>query len=261
MIRRNSSNVWHTALVDKSILVVFEGIDGAGKTTQARLLASALQAVGFDVVESKEPTDGVHGKIIRESATSGRLPIDRELQVFIDDRKEHVQSLIQPALDLGKVVILDRYYYSTIAYQGARGKDIDEIRDAVQEFAPVPDAVFLLDVDPTLGLSRISGSRAETPNQFEKADTLRAVRSVFNALTDENIVPVDGSLSIDAVHELILTGFIEGPLKRKRCAKEYGCDDPLHRTPGITGQCEWLKLAHQLRGRVLEASPSSHCFQ
>ena len=255
MVRRNGK-LWHTALVDRPLLVAFEGIDGAGKTTQVRMLTAALQSVGLEVVQSKEPTNGVHGRIIRNSAVSGRLPIDRELQAFIDDRREHVETLIQPALDLGKIVILDRYYYSTIAYQGARGKDVTEIREAVQKFAPVPDVVFLIDIDPALGLSRIAESRGETPNQFETIESLKDVRAVFNTLTDPNIAAIDGSQSIEVVHELVLTQFIEGPLKRKRCAKEYGCDDPSHCTPGLTGQCEWLNLTGRLRANLLEGTPS-----
>ena len=253
---RNGCDVWHTALVHESILVAVEGIDGAGKTTQARMLADALESVGLEVVQSKEPTNGVHGKIIRDSAAIGRLPVEEELQAFIDDRKEHVQTLIQPALDSGKIVILDRYYYSTIAYQGARGKDVDEIRVAVEQFAPVPDLVLLLNVDPTLGLLRISQSRGESPNQFEKVDTLRAVREVFNALPDSNIVTLDGSQSIQAVHERVIAEFVDGPLKQKRCAKEYGCDDPMHCTPRFTGQCEWWKLQGRLRAEMAEFTPS-----
>lgn len=255
MAQRNG-DMWHTASVDTSILVAFEGIDGAGKTTQTRMLAAALDSVGLEFIQSKEPTNGVYGKAIRDSATSGRMPIEQELQAFIEDRKEHVSNTIRPALEQGKVVVLDRYYYSTIAYQGARKADVAEIRRTMESFAPIPDAVFLLDIDPRLGLMRIAGSRNETPNQFEKVETLESVRAVFNGLSDQNVVSIDGSLSVEAVHERVLAEFIEGPLRRKRCAKEYGCDDPFHCTPGLTGQCKWLNLARQLRANLLEGTPS-----
>src|SRR5260370_25230495 len=101
-------------LRNRSILIAIEGIDGAGKTTQVERLAQALRVVGQELVISKEPTNGRWGKKIRESAANGRLPLKEELKAFINDRTEHVRNVIQPALDTGKIVILDRYFYSTI---------------------------------------------------------------------------------------------------------------------------------------------------
>ncbi len=106
---------------DAGILIVFDGIDGGGKTTQAKLLADILTAAGETVVLSKEPTDGPWGKQLRASATTGRMSLADELHAFTEDRKQHVTNLIAPALARGEIVILDRYFYSTIAYQGARG--------------------------------------------------------------------------------------------------------------------------------------------
>src|SRR5262245_42547095 len=93
------------------ILIVVEGIDGAGKSTQVRRIAEALRAVGETVVQSREPTDGPWGRKIRESAVSGRMSLADELHAFVEDRREHVAGVIRPALDRGEIVVLDRYYY------------------------------------------------------------------------------------------------------------------------------------------------------
>src|SRR5690348_11605062 len=98
--------------------IVLEGIDGSGKSTQVKAIAAALRERGYEVVTTKEPTDNKWGKILRNSASTGRLSAEEELETFIKDRKEHVEILIRPSLDAGKVVITDRYYFSTAAYQG-----------------------------------------------------------------------------------------------------------------------------------------------
>ena len=105
------------------MLIVFEGIDGTGKSTQVRLLAQALEERGLTVVTSREPTDGPFGQKLRLSMITGRLSPEEELALFHEDRRDHVEHLILPALEAGKVVILDRYFFSTMAYQGARGFD------------------------------------------------------------------------------------------------------------------------------------------
>ena len=102
------------------MFIVFEGIDGTGKSTQVRLLAKALRELGQEVVTSKEPTDGPVGTRLRQSAEKGRLSPQEELDLFHQDRRDHVQSLIAPALERGDTVIVDRYFFSTMAYQGAR---------------------------------------------------------------------------------------------------------------------------------------------
>ena len=101
-------------------LIAFEGLDGSGKSTQARLLADALTSAGRRVVLTREPTDGTWGTLIRSTAREGRrlAPLD-ELDAFLKDRAEHVSRVIRPALERGDVVITDRYYHSTIAYQGS----------------------------------------------------------------------------------------------------------------------------------------------
>jgi len=171
------------------LFIVIEGIDGTGKSTQARLLGEWFRAQGREVVLSREPTDGPWGKKLRESASTGRLSPEDELQYFLNDRRQHVDELIKPALAEGKVVILDRYYFSTMAYQGARGFDPLEIRKRNEEFAPVPDLLLILDLDVDTAHTRI-GVRGDTTNEFEKRENLMRCREIFLSLKNENFVRV-----------------------------------------------------------------------
>jgi len=243
----------------RGILVAVEGIDGAGKTTQVSMLKRALSHAGERVISSKEPTNGKWGSILRRSAQSGRLSLDEELDTFIQDRTEHVQLKIKPHLASGEVVILDRYFYSTIAYQGARGADVAAVSLEMYTRFPEPDAVFILDVDPVVGIHRIANDRGEEPNHFEDRGSLVQARDIFNQMNRKNIHRIDGLLSIREVHRQIMSLFVDGPLKEKRCAKEYGCDDPFHRSYRWSGSCEWwnlrAKLAVQGQDSVSQSLP------
>ncbi len=162
----------------RGLLIVFEGIDGTGKSTQIKRLADWLESCGRKVVASYEPTDGPWGRKLRESATTGRLSLDEELALFLRDRREHVENLIMPSLKAGRDVLLDRYYFSTMAYQGARGAHPEEIRRANEEFAPVPDLLLVFDLDVDAALERI-GARGDTANEFERRESLNRCRGIF----------------------------------------------------------------------------------
>lgn len=182
---------------------MFEGIDGTGKSTQVRLLREALERAGGNPVVSREPTDGPWGRRIRESATTGRMSPGEELAAFLEDRTQHVNELILPALREGRVVILDRYYYSSIAYQGARGGNEHEIERIMTSRFPRPDIVFLLDIDPAVSVHRIANQRLETPNEFERLEGLERSRRIFNAIQDDRIVRIDASAPPDDVHRAV----------------------------------------------------------
>jgi len=171
------------------LFIVLEGIDGTGKSTQSKQLAEWFRSQGREVIASREPTDGPWGTKIRATAATGRLSPQEELDYFLRDRREHVEQLIAPALAAGKVVILDRYYFSTMAYQGSRGVDPVEIRQQNEAFAPVPDLLFILDLDVETALTRIGG-RGDTANEFEKHDSLAKCREVFLSLAGEPFVHV-----------------------------------------------------------------------
>ena len=189
-------------------LLVIEGIDGAGKSTLQRRLAEWCRERGLGVVTSREPTDGPHGRALRESARSGRLGIEEELQLFLKDRREHVENLIRPALDRGEMVILDRYYFSTAAYQGARGLDPAEIIRSNECFAPTPDLVLLLDLDPASGRARI-GQRSGAPDGFEGAADLAEVRRIFLSLDQPFIRKIDAARDPERVCNDALEGLEE----------------------------------------------------
>jgi len=171
------------------MFIVIEGIDGTGKSTQAQQLAAWLREQGREVIVDYEPTLGVHGKKLRDSFVNGRLAPEEELELFLADRREHVEQVIAPALAAGKTVILDRYYFSNMAYQGAIGFDPAEIRRRNEAFAPVPDLLFILDLDVDTALSRIGG-RGDTANEFEKRENLERCRDIFLSLKDEPFVRV-----------------------------------------------------------------------
>lgn len=192
------------------MLIAIEGIDGSGKTTQVDLLAEALTQRGIPVVQSKEPTNGPHGTRLRQSAITGRLSPEKELELFILDRKEHVANLIRPNLARNTVVILDRYYFSTIAYQSARGLDADDIRCQNEEFAPQPDLLLIVKVPVEASLDRI-GLRDGQGNEFEKKENLESCDQRFDQFEGDFVRRIDGSLAIEEVHQQILTAVTSHP--------------------------------------------------
>jgi dTMP kinase len=182
----------------RGFLIVVEGVDGAGKSTVLRHLASHCESLGRRVISSREPTNGPHGRRLRESAIGGRLPLEQELELFVLDRRSHVEDLILPGLAEDAVVLLDRYYFSTAAYQGARGADPVEVLRLNEAFAPVPDLVLLLDCEPSLSLERIR-ARGGGADAFERLEALEAVRKIFLSISRPFIRVVDASVSPERV--------------------------------------------------------------
>ena len=172
----------------KGRLIVFEGIDGTGKSTHIGHLRKYLEGKGLEVVQSFEPTRGRWGRMLRDSAVTGRLSVEEEVALFLKDRREHVETLIAPALARGAWVLLDRYYLSMMAYQGARGIDPEVIRAANEEFAPVPVSV---------ALERI-GNRGER-DAFETEAGLAACRSVFASVHAPWMLRIDADAGKEEV--------------------------------------------------------------
>ena len=179
----------------KGIFFVIEGIDGAGKSTQVKLLEKWLIDSDYDTATTKEPTeDSKYGKKIRESMYSGiRLPVQEELELFMQDRKEHLEHFVIPALDEKKIVICDRYYYSNMAYQGATGINQDVIQRINEEFAVLPDAVFYLKVDVEEGLHRVKNIRNSKLTTFEKEAFLHQVCKIFDSMDFDYFYTIDAS--------------------------------------------------------------------
>jgi len=184
---------------DRGLFIVFEGIDGCGKSTQVELLANKLRRQGKQVVTLSEPTAGRWGQKIRDSARSkGSLSPEEELELFIKDRKEDIKNNIKPALEAGQIVILDRYFYSTLAYQGARGLDMNEIRAKHDKFVIKPDIVFILDVPVSQALKRIA-CRPVIYSLFEDPEYLEKVRKNFLRLKDSECYFLDGRQPPEAI--------------------------------------------------------------
>ncbi len=188
--------------LDRGYLIVFEGIDGTGKSTHCRLLGEYLESRGIPVRRLFEPTKGKWGMKIRKLLTEGRGDIrpEEELSWFMKDRQEDVEKNIQPGLSQNEIVVLDRYYYSTAAYQGALGLDPQWICRENEAFAPKPDLVFLFTASPEKCLERIQKSR-EAQSAFERLDYLQKVQSIFDSFDDPVIQRIDTEPPQDEVHE------------------------------------------------------------
>lgn len=229
------------------ILIAFDGIDGAGKTTQVRLLESALVGIGETVVVSKEPTDGEWGQKLRDSALTGRLAFDEELEAFIRDRQDHLERKIIPALEAGNIVILDRYFYSTIAYQGIWVEDYKSIEQRIRADVVVPDAAFWVDLPTEMAVSRVA-TRDGKLNLFEQQDDLAKASEIFRSISAVDLVfrKVDGAIPAQLLHRLIIDDLISDAFKKKRCRKSYGCDEPIYCTPRHTNTCDWWSIKQRL---------------
>jgi len=187
----------------RGILLALEGIDGAGKTTQAALLKAVLETKNFPVVTLKEPTNRKYGKQIKKLVHEHRnLSPSDELKLFIKDRRDHVTNEIKPLLKKKVIVIMDRYFYSTAAYQGVLedvGKTVDAILQQNRQFAPEPDLTIILDVPPRVGLWRIKNGRNNQLTLFEKEAYLEMVREKFLDLKSHSVQVMDGTRPIETV--------------------------------------------------------------
>jgi len=164
------------------------------------MLYTYLQERGMETVWYREPGDSPWGRKIRELADrEDSIPIEEELEYFIKDREWNVNTNILPGLKENKIVILDRYYFSTACYQGARGFDVEEIISRNTRFAPIPDITLIVDVDVTTALERIRGNREGEAILFEKRDFLEKVRNNYHNLEGDNLYFVDGTQPLESV--------------------------------------------------------------
>ena len=189
------------------MLIVLEGIDGCGKSTQVSLLVDKLRSIGIDTLKLREPTDSPHGLRLRSILNEEiQAEHDEILDLFVKDRKQHVSEKIAPALNSEKTIVMDRYYYSTMAYQSASGFSMEKIR-ADNSFAPVPTLVLILDISAEDGVKRVlKGGNAD---RFEKEDFLNRVRKQYLKLKNEpNVEIIDASLEVQEVHANIWS-FVE----------------------------------------------------
>lgn len=188
----------------KGKFVVFEGIDGSGQTTQVELLSNFLKEKGYQVLLTKEPTlDSQAGRKIKE-VLNEEIEIEpaRLQELFAQDREEHLENLILPALEQGKIVISDRYFFSSFAY-GASDLDLEWLIELNNNFI-LPDITFFLEVRAEICLERIKRRGSEIA-LFEKREKLEKVwqnyKLIFNRF--ENVYMIDGEKSIESVFEQV----------------------------------------------------------
>ena len=180
------------------MLVNLEGIDGCGKSTQSKLLQKKLEEEGEKVIILKEPTKRPHGQKLWGMLRGKRKATNEEiLELFVLDRIQHVEEKILPALDVDTVVLMDRYYYSSMAYQVAGGIDVNVIRER-HSFAPKPDIVLIFDLPVTVALERVRGH--SEADEFEKEEHLEKVRKAYLNLESDPLVKiVDSSRTPDDI--------------------------------------------------------------
>jgi dTMP kinase len=190
------------------MFVSFEGLDGCGKTTQARLLAEALTAEGVDVVLTREPGGTPLGEQVRELVLHGdHVAPWAEVALYAASRAQHVAEVIRPALERGATVVCDRYLDTSVAYQGAgRGLGVDFVLDLNLRVVDglLPDVTVLVEIDPETALARVGEKR----DRIERADAAfwRLVVEAYRDLAarfPERYVVVDGRLPIDELAEEI----------------------------------------------------------
>ena len=193
----------------KGIFIVLDGLDGSGKSETVRLLHDYLSKNSrYNILMTMEPTDGKYGKEIRsilESEKDPKINGQKMLDLFIRDREEHLRDTVVPFLNRldnheANIVICDRYYYSTIAFQATQGLDIKMLVEINKEFLK-PDIAFIMDIKPKIALERIKSREKE---KFENIKFMNKLREKFlemPKLLNDNIKIIDASRDADSVFD------------------------------------------------------------
>jgi dTMP kinase len=190
--------------VKQGLLIAFEGLDGSGKGTQVARFAGACQAASREVLVTREPTDGPFGRRIRAMARSGAcIAPEEELRWFVEDRRAHVAQVVRPALQAGVCVVTDRYFLSTVAYQGARGLDAEQLLACMESEFPLPDLAFLLEIDPGQGLERVA-ARGDAEPAFEQGTRLHRAAAIFAWIDRPYLVRIDARPDPDSVQRAVM---------------------------------------------------------
>ena len=202
----NASNLKRESMEKKGFFVCIEGLDGCGKTTQTRMLVKVLKE-NYDAVYTAEPTQGKVGRFIKENYLhcESRGSSIVEALLFAADRFEHMEYEVLPKLREGKLVISDRYVYSSLAYQGAAGLDLEWIKGINRHAMPADLAVFI-DVEPETVVQRLKPEKSV----MENLETQRKVREVYLRFAEKGeLLKLDGNGSKKEVSDRLLSTVLE----------------------------------------------------
>lgn len=187
-------------MMGRGVFIAIEGIDGCGKTTQSKKLVRWLKKKRIKSVYTREPTNGVVGRILKKMARRENVDPKIEALLFAADRLEHLENIILPYLEKGYVVVSDRYVYSSLAYQSVTTRDPQWVRE-INKYAVKPDLAILLDIEPHVGLGRIKRRKTK----FEREKFLEGVREKYlEIVKDGELKVIDASKSVDEVAEEIV---------------------------------------------------------
>tara|TARA_B100000963_G_scaffold37910_1_gene28284 strand:- start:339 stop:965 length:627 start_codon:yes stop_codon:yes gene_type:complete len=199
---------------EKGFFISFEGIDGSGKSTQIQHLAKYLETLGFDVIITREPGGSIGGEEIRNLLLQGevdRWSAETEILLFTAARRDHLERIIAPALEDGKIVICDRFTDSTRMYQGMRGPSLRNLVELLNEkiIKWDPDLTIIIDINPETSLKRAK-SRKTVEERFEDfgVELQMKMRQGFIELAKEfsnRIEVVNGQQSVDKLAHDICT--------------------------------------------------------
>ncbi len=178
--------------------IVLEGLDGAGKTSIANMLIEFLKEKGYEPLYTYEPYDTLYVKALKSYNSLRDAYIDA--LTYAVDRLIHAKQVILPGLEKGKIVISDRYYYSSVAYQSAQGAPREWVLE-INRFAPKPDLAIYLDVTPEIGLKRREGLSSRFP-EYEKLEFLEKVRETYLWMVEKGLlVKIDARRDIKEVYK------------------------------------------------------------
>ncbi len=191
-------------MTKRGAFICIEGIDASGKTTQTHRLVRHLRRRGLDAVYTTEPSTGEIGRLIRRYVldTKKRVSVSVEALLFAADRVDHVEKTIKPSLQKGRIVICDRYLYSSLAYQGAADLDLGWI-EHINRFALVPDLALFIDVSPEVVIERMKSKSSRSV--METMQIQRRVCDIYLKLVKEGrLMTINGDKPVNAVADDIL---------------------------------------------------------
>ncbi|MCW4034541.1 MAG: dTMP kinase [Candidatus Bathyarchaeota archaeon] len=197
----------------QGIFICIEGLDGSGKTTHAHRLVNNLQRKGYQAVYTTEPSRWELGSFIRGTILEGKKRVPRvvEALLFAVDRVEHFEKDVKPALQKGKIVVSDRCVYSSLAYQGSAGLDLEWI-EQINRFAVAPDFAIYIDVQPEVVVKRIRRKKSV----MERLETQRKVQKVYmKYVNNKELVPINGNGTKSEVQQRILDAILKFLQTRK----------------------------------------------